>query len=180
MIRKSSCLFLCLLLVFGACKNDIREVQKLSTGKPLPISTSKNIEMLYSDSARLKARIKAPLRETYIGDEGFIEFTKGIRIEFYEPNGKLSSQLTAGYAINYTRKDLVEAKNNVIFTNSEGDKLNTEHLIWDQKLNRVYSEVFCKITSPDRVIYGDGFESKGDFSHYRILKIRGNINLKNE
>jgi LPS export ABC transporter protein LptC len=180
MIRNACLLFLSSLLALTACKNDLREVQKLDTGKPLPVSTTKNVEMMYSDSARLKARIKAPLRETYLGDESYIEFKKGIRVEFYESNGKLSSQLTAGYAINHTRKDLMEAKNNVIFSNSEGDKLNTEHLIWDQKLNRVYSEVFCKITSPDRVIYGEGFESKGDFSQYRILKIRGIINLKDE
>jgi hypothetical protein len=72
----------------------------------------------------------------------------------------------------------MEAKNNVVLSNSAGERLNTEHLIWDQKEDRIYSEVFTRITSPDKVIYGEGFESTPDFSKYRILKIKGIIQLK--
>jgi len=170
----------CLLVLLGSCRNELEEVQKLTNEKPLPVSSTRNVEMLYSDSARLKAKINSPSRETFLGEEGIVEFPKGLKIEFYEFDGTVSSQLTAAYAVNYTNKDRMEAKNDVVFSNASGDKLNTEHLIWDQKMNRIYSEVFCKITSPDRVIYGEGFESKGDFSSYRILKIKGNISLKDE
>ena len=171
-------LIFCTLICFFSCSNDLEEISRVSNDKVLPVSTSKNVEMLYSDSARMKARIKAPLRETYIGDKGYIEFRKGIKVEFFGNNGKVESQLTSEYAVSRTRENRTEAKNNVVLSNAAGDRLNTEHLIWDQKEDRIYSNVFTRITSPERVIYGEGFESNQDFSKYRILKIKGNISFK--
>jgi hypothetical protein len=63
-------------------------------------------------------------------------------------------------------------------TNDKGERLNTEHLIWDRKANRIYSDVFTTVTSPDKVIYGEGFESEGDFSKYKIRNIKGSVRLK--
>jgi LPS export ABC transporter protein LptC len=166
------------IFCIASCTNDIEEVQKISNEKPLPISTTKNVEMLYSDSAQLKARIKAPLRETFFGQKPYIVFNKGIRVEFYDENQKIESVLTAKYAISYTKEDKMEARNDVEISSSNGDKLNTNHLIWDQKANKIYSNVFTKITSTERVIYGDGFESNQDFTTYKILKPKGIINLK--
>jgi len=166
------------ICIIVSCTNDIAEVQKMTNYKPLPVSTTKNVEMLYSDSAQLKARIKAPLRETFFGQKPYILFNKGIRVEFYDENQKVESVLTAKYAISYTKEDKMEARNDVEISSSNGDKLNTNHLIWDQKANKIYSNVFTKITSTERVIYGDGFESNQDFSTYKILKPKGIINLK--
>ena len=166
------------LTSFFSCSNDLEEVSRVTNEKVLPVSSSKNVEMLYSDSARMKARIKAPLRETYIGEKGYVEFRKGLKVEFFGGDGKVESQLSAEYAISRTKENRMEAKNNVVLSNSAGDRLNTEHLIWDQKEDRIYSNVFTRITSPDRIIYGEGFESNQDFTKYRILKIKGNISLK--
>jgi LPS export ABC transporter protein LptC len=85
--------------------------------------------------------------------------------------------MNANYGISYTKTEIMEAKGNVVLESVKGDKLETEHLIWDQKADRIYSNVFSRITSPERVIYGDGFESNQDFSKYRILKVKGIISL---
>lgn len=166
------------LLVTYSCTNDLGEVKRLTEEVVLPVSSTKNVEMTYSDSARLRAKIKAPLRETYMGEKSEVVFDKGINIEFFDASGKLESKMKANYAVSYTKEDRLEARNNVVVENTSGDKLETEHLIWEQKEDRIHSEVFTKITSPDRVIFGDGFESNQDFSRYRILKVRGVIDLK--
>lgn len=166
------------MVFFTACSNEISEVNKVASEVILPVSTTRNVEMTYSDSARLKAKIKADLRETYVGEDAKVEFNEGIYIEFFDAFGDLESKVVAKQATSYTKEDRLEARNNVVVENTEGEKLETEHLIWDQKADRIYSEVFTKITSPDRVIFGDGFESNQDFSRYRILKVRGVIDLK--
>jgi LPS export ABC transporter protein LptC len=171
-------IFVGLLLVFMySCGNDLNEVKKFANEERVPISSTRNVEMLYSDSARLRAKINSPLRETYVGKDGYIEFPKGVKVEFYGVNSKLESKLKANYAKSYTGQERMEAKNNVVIESTSGDKLETEHLIWDQRQDRIFSNVFTRITSPDRVIYGDGFESNQDFSKYRILKVKGIINL---
>ena len=74
----------------------------------------------------------------------------------------------------------MEAMNDVVITNAEGEKLNTEHLIWDRKAQRIYSEVFVKITTEDEIIMGEGFESNETFSKYKILKPKGTISKEDE
>jgi LPS export ABC transporter protein LptC len=175
---KGSLLLLSVVLICASCKNDLQEVKRVASDVVLPVSTTKNVEMTYSDSARLRARIEAPLRESYIGEEAKVVFSKGIKVQFFDLTGKLESKMIANYAVSYTKEDRMEARNNVVVENTSGDKLETEHLIWDQKEDRIFSDVFTRITSPDRVIFGDGFESNQDFSKYRIRKVRGIIDLK--
>jgi LPS export ABC transporter protein LptC len=165
------------LIAFTSCRNELNEVSALSNEKELPVSSTSNVEMIYSDSSLLRARIKARLRETYMTEPAYVEFRKGIQVEFYTTDGRVSSKLTAGYAISYNAKEVMEARNNVIVTNDKGEKLNTEHLIWDRKANRIYSDVFTTISSPDKIIYGEGFESEGDFSKYRIRKVKGMVRV---
>ena len=59
--------------------------------------------------------------------------------------------------------------------NELGEKLNTEHLIWLQEEERIYSEVFVKITTEDEIIMGDGFESNESFTNFKITHITGTI-----
>lgn len=165
------------LLLLSSCVNDIEEVKRMGSDVRVPVSSTRNVEMIYSDSSRLRAKVNAPQRDTYIGDNGFVEFTKGLKIEFYDTKSVLESKMSANYGISYTKTEIMEAKGNVVLKSEKGDKLETEHLIWDQKADRIYSNVFSRITSPERVIYGDGFESNQDFSKYRILKVKGIISL---
>jgi LPS export ABC transporter protein LptC len=73
----------------------------------------------------------------------------------------------------------MEARNNVVVTNSKGETLNTEQLMWDERSEKLYSDVFVKITTPDQIIFGEGFESNQNFTQYRINKIKGTIKVKN-
>ena len=173
-------LFFVLVILTTSCTNDPEEVRKVNTDKVLPVSSTKNVEMLYSDSARLRAKIKAPLRDTYIGENEYIEFLQGVDMIFYDADGKESGHLKAKYAISYNKKEQMIARNDVQLWNAEGKRLNTEELIWDQKSGRIHSEKFSKITSPTEVIYGEGFESDQDFSKYRIVNISGIVSVKNE
>jgi LPS export ABC transporter protein LptC len=175
-----SIIFIGILFSLFSCTNDPVEVRKINSDIVLPVSSTKNVEMLYSDSAKLRAKIKAPQRDTYIGENEYIEFTKGVDMIFYDADGKESGHMKAKYAISYNKKEQMIARNNVELWNAEGKRLDTEELIWDQKSGRIHSEKFSKITSPTEVIYGDGFESDQDFSKYRIVNISGIVSVKNE
>ena len=170
-----------LLIIIASigCENDPTVVKQLTKEVELPVSSTKNVEMLYTDSARLRAKVKAPRRDTYLGEKERIEFTEGVEVKFYGEDGSESGELKAKYAINNTKSEQMIARNNVQLVNKlEGKRLETEELIWDQKSGRIYSDKFSKITSKQEVIYGDGFESNQDFSQYRILKIRGIVNIE--
>jgi hypothetical protein len=67
-----------------------------------------------------------------------------------------------------------------VVINKEGEVLNTDQLFWDERLKIIYSNAFVKITRPNEVIMGEGFEADETFSRWKIKKIQGTIYLQDE
>lgn len=168
------------VLFFVGCENDIEKVKLVTDKKVMPIEQGVDIEFLYSDSAKLKARMLAKELNRYAEKEPYIEMPKGIKMYFYDGNQKVNSTLTAKYAKvrQFPDNNIMEAKNDVVVVNEKNEKLNTEHLVWNQKEETIVSDAFVKITTKDEIIMGDGLESNQSFTKYKIKKIRGTINLK--
>ncbi|NJK84865.1 MAG: LPS export ABC transporter periplasmic protein LptC [Bacteroidales bacterium] len=105
------------------------------------------VEIAYTDSGLLKGKILTPELQMFEdNDGGYIEFPKGIHVIFINDSGVETSHITSKYAINYPKKQLWIARNNVVAINElEGKELYTEELFWDQKTEKVYSNVFRKL-----------------------------------
>ena len=173
-----------LTLLFTSCENDIAEVNSITAEaqKALPLESSKNVEFIYSDSAIVRARLKAPQIDRYAGKKPYLELPKGMNIVFFQEDKKVQSNLTANYGIGYDNgngvMEKMEAKGNVIVINEKGEKLNTEHLIWNTFTKKIYTDAFVKITTKDQVICGDGMEADQDFSEYEIKNVTGTFDIK--
>ena len=168
------------ILLLSSCKNDIAAVHQLIEGDDLAIETGKKMELIYSDSGRMKMRMVAPLMNRFDKPNNYVEFSEGVELYFYDKDEKVNSQLKANYAIKYEDDKKMEAKKDVEVINVKGEKLNTEHLIWDEEKEMIYTEEFVKITTEDEVIYGNGLESNQDFTKYKIKKITGTIDIDEE
>ena len=72
-------------------------------------------------------------------------------------------------------QQLWEAKGNVVATNAQGQKLETEQLFWNQKSKRIYSNVDSKVTQKDGVILGEGFESDEQFQDFIFRRPKGKV-----
>jgi LPS export ABC transporter protein LptC len=153
----------------------------LITGKDsLPSESAKDMELLYSDSGEIKVRLTTPILNRYLAgpNNSIIVFSKGLHLRFYDDSMKVESELTCKYAIKRDKENTMMAQNDVVVINNKGEKLNTEELIWDQAKKRIYSDKFVKITTKNEIIFGDGFESNESFTKYKLKKIKGTINLK--
>jgi hypothetical protein len=64
--------------------------------------------------------------------------------------------------------------------NKNGEKLETEKLIWDENSQRIYTDAAVKITTDKEIIMGRGMESNQDFSKYELKQVTGTIQLKND
>ena len=168
-----------ILFVVGSCENDIEKVRIISSKSEMPVESTFNATLLYSDSAQLQVKLIAPQLDRFSGEKPYLELPSGVELEFYDSDMEISSRLTANYAISYEETGLMEAKGNVVLINELGEQLNTEHLIWDEKTGKIYSEEFVKITTADEIILGEGFESNQSFTKFKIKKIKGTINIEN-
>ena len=151
--------------------------------KDLPVLAANELEILYSDSAKIKMRIATPEANRYVlPNKQYTEFPKGISIEQYDSTLKIKALITANYALYHENTSLWEARGNVIAKNIEkGEELNTEELFWDQAKGIIYSKKFSRITNTDGVFYGDGgFEALQDMSQWHMIGIKGKVNIKEE
>ncbi len=168
-------------VLLSACENDISEVNRLFSKEETLVETAKEVEMLYSDSSILKLRIVAPTLLRYIEkSEPFQEFPDGLYVEFFSENGEeVVGRLTAGYAQRFDNDDRFIVRDSVVWEGSQGEKLETEELTWDEENDKVHTNKFVIVRRPDEIIYGHGFESNQKFTEWRIRAIEGRIKANN-
>ena len=165
-----------------SCENDINKVNIITAKDSLPIESIKNLELVYSDSGYVKIFLKSELLDSYSDfKDPYTEFPKGFEILFLDTLKNVKSKLTADYGISYDKKDIMEAKNNVVVINYETkETLNTEHLIWYKREKKIVSDVFVKITQEKRILYGNGLESDQTFNSWKILEPTGIFNYNSD
>lgn len=113
-------------------------------------------------------------------EKPYTELPSGVHVEFYDEAMKVNSTLDAKYALRKDQESIMEAKNDVVVVNAKGEKLNTEHLTWNERTAKIYSDKFVKITTPDKIIFGNGFEANQDFTSYKIFNIKGTITINKD
>ena len=107
-----------------------------------------------------------------------MEFRKGVKVETYnDTTHTIESTLTTNYAIFLEKQELWEAKGNVIATNAQGQKLETEQLFWNQKSGRIYSNVDSKVTQNDGESVIIGFESDDRFQEFVFRRPKGRVEV---
>jgi LPS export ABC transporter protein LptC len=174
-IKSIATLFLVVMLF--SCGNDLKEVQDFLADKNLPIGVAKNVNLIHTDSGRVKTKLITPLLHDFSNREAhpYQEFPEGIKIITFDKK-KDSVILTADYTRTYSKTGISEVKGNVIVINhKEKSKLFTEQLFWDQTTHYIYTEkAFILITKTD-TINGKGFESNEDLSKVIMKDISGPV-----
>lgn len=169
-------IFVFLILCLCACENDMTEVQRVISEEEEAIERARDVEILYSDSAVVRVRIKAYTMLNHLDKkEPRREFPEGFMVDFFDERKRVVSNLSANYAINYINENKVFMKDSVVVWNEKGERLEAEELTWDEKEKKVHSDEFVKMTTADQIIYGYGFTSNLEFTRYKIKQVTGQI-----
>jgi LPS export ABC transporter protein LptC len=166
-------LVLLALLASFSCKNKIEDIQALNYKDTFPLETARNVEMIFSDSAVLQAVIKAPIVKRYGGEDPYMLLPQGMTVFFYDSLKQVKTSLKAGYAIKREKSNQMEARYDVVVINQKGEKLKTEHLVWDQLRQIIYTEVNVTIIRQDELLLGTGLTADESFDKWHITKPRG-------
>ena len=79
--------------------------------------SAKNIEVLFSDSGKIEAKLNSVLLDKYEGPDPYMEFPKGFNLWIYDSAGRVESSITGNYGKQNELSRIMLAKGNVIVRN---------------------------------------------------------------
>ncbi|MFT3884799.1 MAG: LPS export ABC transporter periplasmic protein LptC [Flavobacteriales bacterium] len=167
------------VLLLTACKNDLDRVAAIEVPSDAPDRVTTNAEYYYSDSGRVRNRLRAgTIDEHLTGNDPRTDLSNGVELTFYTAAGTPGSVLTARRGHIRDRQHRMEVDEQVVFTNTRGERLETEQLIWAQDSDRVYTDRPVRIVRARDIIYGQGLDAAQDFSRYTIRRVTGTLALE--
>ncbi len=172
-----------LLVLFGSCENDIERINLVADETVIPNLKGTHIEVIYSDSAKVKVHMIAPAYQQFTNVERpYMEFPEGLEVYFYDDSMKIESEIRADYTIYYSNEGLWHATGNVVAHRLDnGDALNTEELFWDEGKELIYSDSYTRIQNEDGTFYGKrGFVSHQNLSNWQLKGTSGTVNVTDE
>jgi hypothetical protein len=160
--------FFCVLYLSSCGDDDLKKTAKLSKKISLDTNRTLGVEIIYSDSAKVKAKGFARVLDKITPTTGaaFSEMPKGVKIEFLDENQQITGTITSDYAIAKETEKLTIFRRNVVVVN-QSLTFNTEELIWDENKRMFFSPKGI-VTKPDGS-FADAvnFSAPQDFSYYK-------------
>jgi LPS export ABC transporter protein LptC len=142
-----------------------------------PIVETTNVRTLFSDSARIKFQLRAPLEQKY--EQGDMWYRRGVTLTFYDRAGRIQNTLRGNLGYYDKAKNLYRVSGHVRVASAiKKQQLDTEELFYDQNQRRIYTDQFVRIETATEVLTGTGLKANEDFSRYTILHPTGTFALK--
>jgi LPS export ABC transporter protein LptC len=146
-----------------------------------PSATGKDFYSVLNDSGKVQLIISGPILEQYENiDYPYTEFNQGIHVIIYNGKPEIQGSVTCKYAKYNKTTNIWELKDSVVVKNENNEKLETEVLNWNQPKDLIYTDRFVKITTPELISQGIGFESDSHLQKRHIRKVSAEIYLKDE
>ena len=169
-------------MMLFSCENSMKDVKQFIDYDTISGLMAYDVVIERSDSGMLVAKLSAPVMRSLDNDNAdssMLEFPKGFKAYMYDYGDTAPSSMIRGdYGVSYEKKELVIARHNVVVTNMKTQEtLETETLFWDQHKKKIYTSNFVKISSPDKIIFGDSLTANEDFSRREIFGIRATIEM---
>jgi LPS export ABC transporter protein LptC len=163
--------------MFVSCSNDLDKVAAIELEADSPDRVTSQAEYLYTDSGRVRNRLRAGRIAEWINEPKRTEISEGLEVVFFDAEGRPGSTLTARRGLILPGQKRMEAYENVVFVNDKGERLETEQITWDQDSARVRTDKPVRIRRGEDIIHGNGLDATEDFSRYTIRNITGILYL---
>ncbi len=168
-----------LFCAMTACKNDPGEIRMLTgSGNPQE-DRAEDVTIMYSKGGNINVRLFA---HSFARNENakppYLDMNNGLKAEFFNDSGQVDNILTADSSRYYEAQGNILVWGNVVIKSAKGEQLETEELVWNQSIEKFFTEKPVKITTPNEVLEGIGMEANRDFTWYKILKPRGSVSVE--
>ena len=140
------------------------------------VMTSYGVNTLISDSGVIKYKIVTERWDVNtIKNPSRWTFEKGVFFEQFDQQFHVEAYIQADTAWYYDQKKLWHLRGRVRIRNVNGLVYESQELFWDGLKHELYSNVFLKVTTPERTLQGTYFLSDERMTHYTVSNSKGSF-----
>jgi Protein of unknown function (DUF1239). len=138
--------------------------------------TTYGVNTLISDSGVIKYKIVTERWDVNtVKNPSCWTFEKGVFFEQFDEKLHVEAYIQADSAWYYDQKKLWHLRGRVRIRNNNGLLYESEELFWDGLRHELYSNVFSKVTTPERSMEGTYFLSDERMTHYTVSNSKGSF-----
>lgn len=164
------------ILLWGC--NDVQEhtAPAVHDRDSVSVMTSYGVNTLISDSGVIKYRIVTERWDVNTAkNPSRWSFEKGVFFEQFDEKFHVQGYIQADTAWYYDQKKLWHLRGRVRIRNVNGLLYESEELYWDGISHEFYSNVFSRVTTPERTMEGSYFLSDEKMTHYTVSNSKGSF-----
>jgi LPS export ABC transporter protein LptC len=166
-------------LRMASCTNTMTEINEATGKVKAGEDRGRDVTILYSKGGHMTARLFA---HTFVRAESanppYTEMKDGLKVEFFDDSLQIRNTVTARYARWYEQENNILLRDSVHIVNDKGEHLHTSELVWNQKLQKFFTEKPVRIVTPTQTLHGTGMEASQDFSTHQIYNLTGEVQVQ--
>ncbi len=166
--------------LFFSCEDSSATLKQINRFNENPVGVAHNIRLNYTDSAKVKAILTAPLHLDYTHlSFQYSEFPEGLKIIFYN-NENQENTVIADYGILFNQTKIVDLQGNVVLLSHDGSRLETDQMYWDAEKEWLFTEKAFTFESVDYNLAATRLDTNKEFSKFQTGKLSGTIAVEEE
>lgn len=173
--------FLSATCLSSCSENDVSRSDRRVSAESLKIDKADSVTLIISKDGTTKARLRT--KEFVQNDNAkppYLDMNSGLYVEFFNDTLAVESRLRAKTARFYPESNNFLVQDSVVVVNAAGDTLKTQELVWNNKLQKFYSDVPVQIIRDGSVSNGIGLEANKDLTWIRIFRQRGTVPVERD
>jgi len=163
------------ITTFFSCDDSSTLLKQINTFNENPVGIAYNINMTYTDSASIKARLEAPVHLDFSHlSFKYSEFPDGLKVIFYNEQNQ-ENTVYADYGILYNQTKIVDLQGNVVLLSYDGSRLETDQMYWDAEKEWLFTEKPFLFQNNDYNLAANRLDTNKEFSKFQTGKLSGTI-----
>jgi LPS export ABC transporter protein LptC len=161
--------------LFFSCDDGSSILKQINQFNENPVGIAYDIRMTYTDSAKVKAILTAPINLDYTHlSFKYSEFPEGLKIIFYNDNNE-ENTVVADYGILYNQTRIVDLQGNVVLLSNSGSRLETSQMYWDSEKEWLFTEQPFTFKSENEDMAATRLDTNKEFSKFQTGKLTGTM-----
>ena len=163
------------ITTFFSCDDSSTLLKQINTFNENPVGIAYNINMTYTDSASIKARLEAPVHLDFSHlSFKYSEFPDGLKVIFYNEQNQ-ENTVYADYGILYNQTKIVDLQGNVVLLSYDGSRLETDQMYWDAEKEWLFTEEPFLFQNNDYNLAANRLDTNKEFSKFQTGKLSGTL-----